>query len=249
MEPRLRWLADGALVIAALAALVLVGSAVGARVKLWTPLAAIGTLRWSALLALLGALLSAAALVTAWLSGGAGAGAARGGVPVAAALAVSLAVLAVPLMVMQRARAVPYIHDITTDTADPPVFVAVLPLRQDAPNSAAYGGPEVAAAQAKGYPDLGPRYLAAAPPQAFEQALAAARGMEDWTIVAADPAAGRIEATATTRFLGFKDDVVVRIRPDGAGSRVDVRSVSRVGKSDLGTNARRIRQYLGRLGR
>jgi uncharacterized protein (DUF1499 family) len=70
-----------------------------------------------------------------------------------------------------------------------------------------------------------------------------------WTIVAAEPAAGRIEATATTRWLGFKDDVVVRIRPDAGGSRVDVRSVSRVGKSDLGTNARRIREYLGRLGR
>src|SRR5260370_4962 len=79
-----------------------------------------------------------------------------------------------------------------------------------------------AAAQAKGYPGLGPRCLAAAPAQAFAQALAAARAM-GWTIVAAEPAAGRIEATASTRWLGFKDDVVVRIRPDAGGSRVDVR--------------------------
>jgi uncharacterized protein (DUF1499 family) len=251
MEPRLRWLAYGAVAVAALSALVLVASAVGARAGLWTPRAAIGALRWSALLSILGAALSAIALVLARLSGGGtghGSGSALGAAPLAGALLVSLAVFSVPWLVMQRARQVPYIHDITTDTSDPPAFVAVLPLREGAPNSAVYGGPEVAAAQAKGYPDIGPRYLAAAPAQAFEQALAAARAM-GWTIVAAEPAAGRIEATATTRWLGFKDDVVVRIRPDAGGSRVDVRSVSRVGKSDLGTNARRIREYLGRLPR
>ena len=66
-------------------------------------------------------------------------------------------------------------------------------------------------------------------------------------MVAADSAAGRIEATATTRWFGFKDDVVIRVEPDPAGSMVDVRSVSRVGQSDVGTNARRIRAYLARL--
>ncbi|MBV8202437.1 MAG: DUF1499 domain-containing protein, partial [Acidobacteria bacterium] len=231
MEPRLRWLADGAVAVAALAALVLVGSAVGARLGLWAPRAAFGALRFSALLAMLGAALSAIALVGARLAGGEAAGAAlrHGGAPVAGALLLSLAVFAVPWLTMQQARKVPYIHDITTDTADPPAFVAVLPLRAGAPNSAVYGGPEVAAAQARAYPDLGPRHLAVPPAVAFEQALAAARAM-GWTIVAAEPAAGRIEATATTRWLAFKDDVVVRIRPDAAGSRVDVRSVSRVGK-------------------
>jgi uncharacterized protein (DUF1499 family) len=250
MEPRIRWLAYSSVAVAALAALVLVGSTVGARLGLWAPRAAIGALRWTALLAALGAVLSVVALVLARIGGGSAAssGPGMGAAKVVAALLVSLAVFAVPWLVMQRARQVPFIHDITTDTADPPAFVAVLPLREGAPNSAVYGGPEVAAAQAKGYPDLGPRYLAAAPAQAFEQALAAARAM-GWTIVAAEPAAGRIEATASTRWLGFKDDVVVRIRPDAGGSRVDVRSVSRVGKSDLGTNARRIREYLGRLGR
>jgi uncharacterized protein (DUF1499 family) len=69
-----------------------------------------------------------------------------------------------------------------------------------------------------------------------------------WEIVAADAAAGRIEATDTTFFFGFKDDVVIRIEPDAVGSRIDVRSVSRVGTSDVGTNAKRIRAYLGRLG-
>ena len=70
-----------------------------------------------------------------------------------------------------------------------------------------------------------------------------------WKIVAADSTAGRIEATATTPWFGFKDDVVVRVRPEGSGSRIDVRSVSRVGQSDVGTNARRIRAYLADLAR
>jgi uncharacterized protein (DUF1499 family) len=69
-----------------------------------------------------------------------------------------------------------------------------------------------------------------------------------WEIVATAPAEGRLEATARTRWFGFRDDVVVRVRPDGSGSRVDVRSVSRVGRSDLGTNARRIERFLAALG-
>ena len=81
---------------------------------------------------------------------------------------------------------------------------------------------------------------------AFARARDAAREA-GWAIVDADSGAGRVEATATTGWFGFKDDVVVRIRPEGQGSRVDVRSVSRVGKSDVGTNARRIRAYLDRL--
>jgi uncharacterized protein (DUF1499 family) len=154
----------------------------------------------------------------------------------------------VPWMFLQRARHVPPIHDITTDTQDPPPFVAVLPLRQQshALNSATYGGDSVAAKQRAAYPDIRPLHLAAPPATAYERALGAARGM-GWDIVAADSAAGRIEATATTRWFGFKDDVVVRVRPDSSGSRVDVRSESRVGGSDIGTNAARIRAYLARL--
>jgi uncharacterized protein (DUF1499 family) len=84
------------------------------------------------------------------------------------------------------------------------------------------------------------------PGAAFHVALAAARDM-GWTIVASDSASGRIEATATTTWFGFKDDVVVRIGPDPKGSRVDVRSESRVGGSDVGTNAARIKKYEQRL--
>jgi len=162
-------------------------------------------------------------------------------------LVASAAMLWLPWRWMQQARRLPPIHDVTTDTADPPVFVAVLPLRAGARNSAEYGGDSIAALQQRGYPDIRPLRLDVLPDSAFSRAEDAARAM-GWEIVAADAAARRIEATATTRWFGFKDDVVVRVRPDGdTGSRVDVRSVSRVGRSDVGANAARIRAYLARL--
>jgi len=145
-----------------------------------------------------------------------------------------------------RAQSLPYIHDISTDTGDPPAFVALEAARKAAPNGLAYGGPEVAAAQAKGYPDIRPLVVSSPPTQAFGRALDAARAM-GWEVASSEAASGRIEATATTTWYGFKDDVVVRIRPEGAGSRIDVRSMSRVGKSDVGANASRIRQYLAKL--
>ncbi len=142
------------------------------------------------------------------------------------------------------AKEVPMIHDITTDTENPPVFVSALALRKNAPNSAVYGGPEIAARQHAAYPDIRPLVSDLPPARAFERSLSVARQM-GWNIVDENPAEGRIEATATTRWFGFKDDVVLRIAPAaGAGSRVDIRSVSRVGRSDVGTNARRIRAFL-----
>src|SRR3954462_7964893 len=142
-----------------------------------------------------------------------------------------------------KASRVPAIHDITTDTLQPPPFLAVLPLRAGALNPVEYGGPEVAAKQKQGYPDLGPLLLTTAPGPVFDRALAAARGM-GWELVASDPSSGRIEATDTTSWFGFKDDVVVRITPQPTGCRVDVRSLSRVGGGDIGANAARIRKYL-----
>ena len=152
----------------------------------------------------------------------------------------------VPLGYLRVARAVPPIHDITTDTADPPVFVAILPLRADAPNSAEYGGEEIAAQQLEAYPGIVTASYDLEPRRVFEAALAAAEAM-GWTIVDPSAGEGRIEATDTTFWFGFVDDVVIRVAAHGSGSRVDVRSLSRVGQSDVGKNAARIRSYLARL--
>jgi uncharacterized protein (DUF1499 family) len=141
---------------------------------------------------------------------------------------------------------VPRIHDISTDTENPPLFVAVLPLRKDAENTAVYGGKEVADQQRKGYPDIQPLLLGVPPQVAFARALDTAESM-GWTLVASNPAEGRIEATDRTLWYGFKDDIVIRVAPSGSGSRVDVRSVSRVGRSDIGINAQRIRQFIAKL--
>ncbi|HEY0671685.1 MAG TPA: DUF1499 domain-containing protein [Longimicrobiales bacterium] len=161
-------------------------------------------------------------------------------------LIAALVILANGWLMMRKARSVPAIHDITTDTDNPPAFVAVLPLRADAPNSAQYEGAEIAAQQKEAYPDVVPLHLPIPPRQAFTRALDEAEDM-GWTIVQAAPAEGRIEATARTFWFGFKDDVVIRITPAEGGSTVDVRSVSRVGRSDVGANAARIRDYLDEL--
>jgi uncharacterized protein (DUF1499 family) len=137
----------------------------------------------------------------------------------------------------------PPIHDISTDTQDPPQFAAVLPLRVNASNTTVYAGEKIASQQRAAYPDLQPYEMNVPPARAFERALAAVRTM-GWDLVAAEASNGRIEATDTTRWFRFKDDVIVRIRPSGTGSRVDVRSLSRVGGGDVGTNAARIRAYL-----
>ena len=155
------------------------------------------------------------------------------------------AAFGIPFEWQRGARDVPPIHDITTDLERPPTFDAIVSLRAGAPNSLERPT-ELSEQQRLGYPDLGPATLSMPPEQAFDRALAVAQ-QAGWTIVTADKTAGRIEATDTTRWFGFQDDVVVRITPSGAGTRVDIRSVSRVGRSDVGTNARRIRQYLAAL--
>ena len=166
----------------------------------------------------------------------------RGLLLAAVSFVVAAAVIAIPGRFRMGPPAPP-IHDITTDMRDPPQYVAVLPLRANAPNTAEYGGERVAAQQRAAYPDLEPAILNVPPAQAFDLALAAVHEM-GWDLVKADATAGRIEATDTTFWFGFKDDVVIRVRPTDGGSRVDVRSLSRVGVGDAGTNAKRIRAYL-----
>jgi uncharacterized protein (DUF1499 family) len=229
------------LALALLAALVLVLAGPGYRFGLWSLGTGFALLRYAAYGGIAAAVVSAVGLVLARPRGRR-----RGMFRALAGLVIGLIVVGVPWSYARSARAVPPIHDITTDLADPPAFAANLPLRAAAPNPADHGGPEVAAQQRESYPDIGPLIVAPAPQRAYAAALAAAMEM-DWQIIAADEAAGRIEATDRTLWFGFIDDVVVRIRPEGAGSRIDVRSVSRVGVGDAGANAARTRAYLAEV--
>lgn len=161
-------------------------------------------------------------------------------------LLVGVIIFAVPFSWRATARAVPPIHDISTDLDQPPRFVAILPLRQDAPNPAEYGDSEIGLQQRGAYPDIKTVRLNVRPEEAFNRALAVTRDL-GWQIVAVVPGEGRIEASDTTFWFGFTDDIVIRITPAADHSLVDIRSVSRVGKSDVGTNARRIRAFRQRL--
>ena len=146
----------------------------------------------------------------------------------------------------QVAESMPRIHDVTTDTEKPPEFVAILRLIRSDENSPVYGGAEVAAQQLKAYPDIVPLILPVPTDQAFEKALAVARHL-GWQIIDNDRNTGRIEAVDTTFWFGFKDDIVIRLRQKNSGSRIDIRSASRVGVSDLGKNAERIRKFLSAM--
>jgi uncharacterized protein (DUF1499 family) len=225
--------------LAAGGALALAGP--GHQFGLWDFGTGFAILRYAVYGGIAGAVISATGLVLARYRGRR-----RGMFRALAGLAIGLIVVGVPARWLYVARSVPPIHDITTDPGDPPAFAAILPLRADAPNPATYGGAPVAAQQAEGYPDIASLETSVRPQQAFDAALAAATGM-GWEIVAAEPAAGRIEATDRTFWFGFTDDLVVRVEATDRGSRIDVRSTSRVGVSDMGTNAARVRDYLAEL--
>ena len=170
----------------------------------------------------------------------------RGGQVAVIAAAAGVAAFAVPMASVVTGRAVPPINDITTDPANPPVFVMITAAMRGADAVPLSYDPSFAAQQTAAYPEVKPLIVASPPEDVYPKMLAAAEAM-GWAIVSSDQASGRIEATATVPWWGFKDDIVVVMSPDGSGTRVDVRSKSRVGKSDLGVNAARIQEYLGKI--
>jgi uncharacterized protein (DUF1499 family) len=229
------------LALAVAGALVLASAGLGYRFRVWELGTAFTILRASVYVAIIIGVLATVTAVLA-LVGRSVAGVASA----VLALLVALGTAAVPLDMRRTGESVPPIHDITTDAENPPQFVALRAVRERTPNGAAYGGPAVAAQQKQSYPDIAPVQLAMPPDRAFARAEAAARAL-GWDIAAVEPAEGRLEATATTRWFRFKDDVVVRVTAAPGGSRVDVRSVSRIGRSDLGANAKRIRAFVSKL--
>lgn len=217
-------------------------SGLGAQAGFLAPFASMGAYTGGSLLLLIALITAALGLIR---SGGT---AGTASLPATwLALLAGLAVTANNGLVMGQARGAPPIHDITTDTDNPPAFVAIIPLRLvDAQNPPEYSGPEAAAAQKQAFPDLQPVFIT----QPANVVFAAAKAVvaeNGWTLVEASERDGRIEATAETGWAHFKDDVVIRIEPGRDQTRVDVRSKSRVGRGDMGANARRVRDFLSAL--
>ncbi|MDZ7659110.1 DUF1499 domain-containing protein [Fodinibius sp.] len=165
---------------------------------------------------------------------------------VALGLVLSIGVMGTIGYWFTEAQKYPPIHDISTDIENPPSFRAIVPLRADAPNDTTYGDQDKAEMQREAYPNVETLYLEVGYDQAFDRALAAAKQMPWEEIVTQDREAGLIEAYDKLPWFGFIDDVVIRVDTAETAnqSKIDVRSVSRIGRGDIGVNAHRIRDYL-----
>lgn len=200
---------------------------------------ALATFGAALIFAALAILLALASFVVIWRQGVKGLGRAIGG------MLLGILLLAYPAYLSYRATKLPAINDITTDAANPPRFGELTRLRPRGTSD--YPGARVAALQQKTYPDIEPLQYDAPAALAYKIALqiVTKRG---WNIIETQPPvparAGDIEAVARTLIMGFRDDVVVRVSPVGAGSRIDVRSASRYGTHDFGANAKRVASLL-----
>jgi uncharacterized protein (DUF1499 family) len=186
-------------------------------------------------LALLAILVALASFVTLWINGGPGFGQA------VMALLISIGLLAYPGYLGYKAYGLPPLKDVTTDPIDPPRFEVVARLRP--PNTSIYPGLATAEMQKEAWPDIEPLQVSVNPKAAFDGAMSVI-AKRKWRVVDARAPQvnreGHIEAIARTPVMGFRDDVVVRIRPTRDGAQVDLRSASRYGYTDFGTNAERV---------
>jgi uncharacterized protein (DUF1499 family) len=192
--------------------------------------------------AVIALVLALAAFAVIWKDGLRGLGLCLG------AIAIALALLAYPAYLGLRAYKLPRIHDITTDPIDPPRYEVLARIRPRDANSVNYEGLAIAQEQHDSFPEIEPLEDDATPQAAFTAALAVITKRR-WLIVDQRPPQpprreGRIEAVARTPIMGFRDDVVVRIRPAEDGSRIDLRSSSRYGSFDFGANATRVRALI-----
>lgn len=167
----------------------------------------------------------------------------RGSIGIVLAAAAGIAAIAVPAAILIEARLYPPINDLTTDIANPPTFAAITADMRGPGTAPLIYDRRFAVIQARGYPALTGVTLPIASAAAFDKAMAVAKA-RGWEIIADDAATGSIEATATVPWWGLKDDVVIRLTPADGGTRVDMRSKSRIGSRDLGVNAKRINDFL-----
>jgi uncharacterized protein (DUF1499 family) len=191
-------------------------------------------------------LLSFAAFAAIWQNGS------RGMSRILLALLISAVVLAYPAYLALQYRKLPPIYDITTDPIDPPRFEALAPLRTgDGTNSAVYAGLYSAEQQRLAYPDIETLELDVPAQRAFDIAKRIVAKRKWLVIDEREPQPprrlGRIEAVARTPIMGFREDVSIRVTPDGDGSRVDIRSASRYFESDLGSNAARVSKLIDEI--
>ncbi|MEW6120969.1 MAG: DUF1499 domain-containing protein [Pseudomonadota bacterium] len=232
----LSWPALMGLLVAMAAIVALMTAAIGIRHTWWHFSRGIELAEWAAYGAGLALVLSVIGLIQTRPGAKR-----RGFVPAVVGVLLALPLVGMAAHWEYAAHSYPPINDISTDIEDPPVF-------WDMPTPTDYPGGEKAALQRAAYPDLAPLVLAVPPDRAFAEALALVE-RRGWEIVARVPEEGRIEATASSRLFGFKDEIVVRVTPNNDGAKVDVRSRSRTGFIDRGVNARRIRAYLADLKR
>ena len=187
-------------------------------------------------------LLALIALITVWRHGVEGLGAAT------AAILIGLAMLGYPAYLAVKAYRLPAISDVTTDPIDPPRFETIGRLRSREANPVAYAGLYSAELQKAAYPDVVSLETTSNAKAAYEAAMTVIKKRR-WNVVnEREPQPGRrdgyIEAVARTPVMGFRDDVAVRVRAVGQGARIDVRSASRYGRHDFGTNAARVKALL-----
>lgn len=222
------------LILGLAAVATIVASGIGYRLGWWHFTRGLQVSEWATYVAAVALVLSGFGLIQTRPR------AARRGLAIAVlGLLLALFPLGMALQWEVASRTTPPINDISTDTADAPVF-------WDMPNPTDYPGAKTAALQRAAYPDLAPLKLGLTPEQAFAQALSVAQA-KSWTVVSSVPAEGRIEATSSSLLYGFTDEVIVRVKAAEGGALVDVRSRSRLGRVDRGVNAKRIRAYLAAL--
>ena len=203
---------------------------------------ALATIAGALAFAIAAIVLAVAAFVVIWREGTDGVGSAL------LALFIGMALLAYPGYLGIQAYRLPPITDVVTDPDDPPRFEVIARLRPRDANPIAYPGRAAAEKQRAAYPEVEPLVVTSTPQQAYDTALAV-MAKRKWRILDARPPQaarreGKIEAVALTPIMGFREDVVLRVRADGQGARVDMRSASRYGPHDLGGNAARITRLL-----
>ncbi|PKH34468.1 DUF1499 domain-containing protein [Shewanella sp. ALD9] len=233
-----------AIVAVAIAALMVFGSSLG----LWDPIVGFMASRnYNNLLGYLVVVVAVLALVTCFTIKQDSNAKGKGILTSTIALLLGLAILSPSIMalVIEPVK-YPPIHDITTNTQSPPQFEFLTDSRIGAKNSLVYGGEEIAAQQRQAFPNIQPIASDLSVEAAYEKALTVAKTM-GWTIVAQDPKTLRFESTATTPFFNFADDVIIVVSTLEQGSRIDLRSVSRIGIGDAGVNAKRIQEFSQRF--